>query len=270
MKLIQCPSDRLELSSYVDHYQYFKTDEPTYIKTVPNGRLDFYLIKKGSFSYWDYDTKTMIKSASFGYFPILNSTALYIIPEDLEIFNIKFMLPVLCCSVFNKLLQQQPLSRFKIDMLNDFISALESKFLTPDGEINVPFLDETISALVNNTEIDDRLSALFQLFEHYDNSLIKTSQVASRLHITVKTLERLISKNLNMTPKQLWSIIRFQSISEEIHGHEKMDFKSVYDYGYHDQSHFIKECKKLTGLAPRVFFKQLNMPAKDVLFNPKD
>ncbi|WP_155188588.1 helix-turn-helix domain-containing protein [Fulvivirga lutimaris] len=270
MKLIQSPSDRLELSSYVDHYQYFKTDKPTYFKTVPNGRLDFYLIKKGTFSYWDYDAKKLIESESFGYFPILNSTALYIIPGNLEIFNIKFRLPVLCCSTFNQLLQQQPLSRFKIDFLNEFIATLDSKFLTVASEINTPFLDESISALIETAEKDERLSALFQLFEHYDNSLIRTSQVASRLHITVKTLERLISKNLNMTPKKLWSIIRFQSVSEEIHGNEKMNFKSAYDYGYHDQSHFIKECKKITGLAPREFFKQLNMPAKDVLFNPKD
>lgn len=270
MKLIQRQPDHAALSSYVDYYQYFKTDRPTYFKTVPNGRLDLYLVNNGSFSFWDRKSKSLISSNSFGYFPILDTTALYVIPQNLEIYNIKFRLPILSCSAFNRLLLQSPLSMLQTPLLKEFEINLESNFMLDEENINVAFLNNFISASIENSEKDDRLKALFQLFESYDNSLIRTSQVAEKLHITEKTLERLVSKNLNMTPKKLWSIIRFQSISEEIHSNEKPDFKSAYDYGYHDQSHFIKECKKLTGLSPRHFFKQLNMSAKDVLFNPND
>lgn len=92
----------------------------------------------------------------------------------------------------------------------------------------------------------------------------------SKGRITIKELEKktgYTSRWLNMkfndklgvSPKNLCSIIRFKQYYEAfITGRERSFFRNdFYDY-YYDQSHFIKDFKRFTGLAPTRFEKQTN------------
>ncbi len=93
---------------------------------------------------------------------------------------------------------------------------------------------------------------------------------ASKGRITIKELEKRTgysSRWLNMkfndklgaSPKNLSSIIRFKQCYQAfINGNEKSFFKNDFYELYYDQSHFIKDFKRFTGLPPTRFEKQIN------------
>ena len=93
---------------------------------------------------------------------------------------------------------------------------------------------------------------------------------ASKGKIPVKELERKTgysSRWLNMkfqhklgvSPKNLASIVRFKQYYQAwINGDEKHFFKNDYYELYYDQSHFIKDFKRFTGLPPTQFERSVN------------
>lgn len=94
--------------------------------------------------------------------------------------------------------------------------------------------------------------------------------IASKGRITIKELEKKTgysSRWLNMkfnekigvSPKNLSSIIRFKQYFQAfINGDEKSFFRNDFYELYYDQSHFIKDFKRFTGLPPTRFEKQIN------------
>jgi len=94
--------------------------------------------------------------------------------------------------------------------------------------------------------------------------------IASKGSITVKELEKKtgyssrwlnmkFKDNLGVSPKNLSSIIRFSQYYQSlIHGSEESLFKNDFYHFYYDQSHFIKDFKRFTGLPPVKLEKQIN------------
>ena len=94
--------------------------------------------------------------------------------------------------------------------------------------------------------------------------------IASKGRIAIKELEKKTgysSRWLNMkfndklgvSPKNLSSIIRFRQYYQAfISGNEKSFFRNDFYELYYDQSHFIKDFKRFTGLPPTKYEKQIN------------
>jgi AraC-like DNA-binding protein len=93
---------------------------------------------------------------------------------------------------------------------------------------------------------------------------------ASKGKITIKELEKKTGYSsrwlnikfhdkLGVSPKNLCSIIRFKQYYEGfISGNEKLFSRNDFYELYYDQSHFIKDFKRFTGLSPARFEKQIN------------
>jgi AraC-like DNA-binding protein len=69
--------------------------------------------------------------------------------------------------------------------------------------------------------------------------------------------DRCFKVALGITPKELASIIRFQSFLGNVTRNRNQLKDQLYFY-YYDQSHFIKEFKKYTGLKPGEYFRFQN------------
>lgn len=94
--------------------------------------------------------------------------------------------------------------------------------------------------------------------------------IVTKGKIPVKELERktgFSSRWLNMkfnnylgiSPKNLASVIRFKQYYQSfLNGTERSFFRKDYYDLYYDQSHFIKDFKRFTGLPPARFEKQVN------------
>jgi AraC-like DNA-binding protein len=132
---------------------------------------------------------------------------------------------------------------------------------------------------INNTTLQQQKMVVLQQFLLKQLSLQNKDLIfeyciekitASKGRITIKELEKKTgysSRWLNMkfndklgvSPKNLCSIIRFkQYFHAFITGNEKSFFRNDFYELYYDQSHFIKDFKRFTGLPPTKFEKQTN------------
>ncbi|UII74664.1 helix-turn-helix domain-containing protein [Flagellimonas sp. HMM57] len=65
------------------------------------------------------------------------------------------------------------------------------------------------------------------------------------------TLERYFKKETGLTPKAFQTLQRFKKVLRELSTTKNQDWQHyVLQYGYYDQSHFIKEMKRFTGNTP--------------------
>jgi len=66
----------------------------------------------------------------------------------------------------------------------------------------------------------------------------------------------LFNKKVGVSPKYLYRIIRFQKILRAIELKKEISWTQlIYDCGYYDQPHFIKEFKDFSGLNPTDYLK---------------
>jgi len=87
------------------------------------------------------------------------------------------------------------------------------------------------------------------------NGQISIDELATRLNITRRQLERKFTSAIGISPKQLSKVIRLQATLKML---EQKKFTSLtslaYENGYYDQAHFIKDFKEFTGISPKQFY----------------
>lgn len=91
------------------------------------------------------------------------------------------------------------------------------------------------------------LTALKDIHESYGN--IKVADVAIKLGYCSRHINEIFRKNTGFSIKQYAQIIRIQQAIDEL---KKTGQNDIYsNLGFYDQSHFLKEFKRLTLLTPR-------------------
>lgn len=74
---------------------------------------------------------------------------------------------------------------------------------------------------------------------------LNTSQVAERMFVTSKTINRYFNKVVGTSPKNYFSIMRTRAaLTAWVN---QKDVFTPYDFGYYDMSHFYKDVVKFTG-----------------------
>jgi AraC-like DNA-binding protein len=140
-----------------------------------------------------------------------------------------------------------------------------------------------VEEMNNTSEVQRKIAVLQEfLFEQFSQQnedpifdYCVQKITASRGKITIRELEGKTgysSRWLNMkfkdklgvSPKNLSSIIRFKQYYQAyITGSEESFFKNDFWELYYDQSHFIKDFKRFTGLPPAKFEQQINNSTSD-------
>ncbi|MDX2068453.1 MAG: helix-turn-helix domain-containing protein [Haliscomenobacter sp.] len=84
---------------------------------------------------------------------------------------------------------------------------------------------------------------------------VKVEEMAEKLNINRRKLERKFSINVGLSPKQLSKIIRLQTALKQLNQNTELSLTELaYQSGYFDQSHFIKDFKAFTGISPKQFY----------------
>jgi len=94
----------------------------------------------------------------------------------------------------------------------------------------------------------------------YDTSL---DLITQDLGLSRRHLERLFKEQVGISPKRYQSILRFGKVIESIRDAENLA-ELAFELNYADQSHFIKEFKKYSGITPKNY---LNIDAIEFLNN---
>jgi AraC-like DNA-binding protein len=104
-----------------------------------------------------------------------------------------------------------------------------------------------------NCDSEDKLIKAAVKKMMLSNGTIKIKELAQNLHISLDAFEKRFRRITGTSPKQFSSIIKMKSI---ISAQKDQSLTAMaYDYGYFDQSHFIKDFKSFTGRTPLQYFK---------------
>ena len=84
---------------------------------------------------------------------------------------------------------------------------------------------------------------------------IQVSELAGALGIKERTLERKFAACLGISPKKFICLVRFQNVVEKLKsGHTTGKLTDMaYEFGFTDQSHFIRDFKSFSGVTPGDF-----------------
>jgi AraC-like DNA-binding protein len=90
-----------------------------------------------------------------------------------------------------------------------------------------------------------------------DRTIVKVDDIVRRFGLGKRTLQRLFSQYVGVSPK--WAIKRYrlQEAAEQLAGGAADWTRMAVDLGYFDQAHFIKDFKQLIGRTPGEYVRDL-------------
>lgn len=123
----------------------------------------------------------------------------------------------------------------------------------------VNLLEEYVQSLLPNTK--ERLSVIdeaVELIDHHKGS-IPVGAVADQLKISRRYLEKKFLEKVGVSPKFYARIKRFVNLSKEVAYNEKFDWQDIiFKYGFHDQSHLVKEFMEFNQMNPSDYHMKHN------------
>ncbi|XDD46018.1 helix-turn-helix domain-containing protein [Leptospira sp. WS39.C2] len=240
-----------QLRPYIDNYLLIQCDEDFSKSIIPHHSFVLTIKLKGNHHYRiQSDIKTLPSISLSGLRKTVKHNTL---TKGTEIIIVKFQ-PWGAFSFFNMSmyeLNEIGISGYDVldkTDLNDLYSKLQE---TKENLAKIDHLETFLLKLINGKSIDQRILESITQLNHSQGS-IKIKEIASDVNLSIDTFEKKFREVIGSTPKQFSSIIRMNSAIREIPKYTSFT-KLAYDFGYFDQSHFIKEFKSFTGQTPTEF-----------------
>ncbi|WP_299625342.1 AraC family transcriptional regulator [uncultured Tenacibaculum sp.] len=94
---------------------------------------------------------------------------------------------------------------------------------------------------------------------YYQFNDINLANLSSKLQLSMRQFQRNFKSQFGITPKRFQQLARMQSIVKKgLLNNDKNYLDTIYDSGYFDQSHFIKEFKAMVKRKPLEYFNEQN------------
>lgn len=259
------------LLGYIETYKWISAEEPLTVRTIPNGRLDAWITLTGRF-WWQHDATDEFQALpDSGFFPLTRlgnraKTEKKFSCISIKIFPHALTLPVMADQQLN-----QPLSFPEIFDSEACSTLAHHLHSTSDPLEHRKYLDQFFAQeLFRKGTPDQWMRDVINALEKGAAAQMTMMEIADQNHVTIKTLERRFKRVFGISPKLFADLIRLQETAKNIR-HDKHDSLSHGDlaealgFGYYDQSHFVKACKKITGLTPKQLFTKLPGQVTDFL-----
>lgn len=129
---------------------------------------------------------------------------------------------------------------------------LEALATLPTISLKTERIAKFIAVLAREKGMDEygKIQQAVQIIQDH-KGLITITELARQLKINERTLRRKFNQYVGIPPKKFAKIIQFQTSLDQLStgGFSKLN-EVVYENGYADQSHFIRNIKKFTGKRP--------------------
>jgi AraC-like DNA-binding protein len=102
-------------------------------------------------------------------------------------------------------------------------------------------------------ERDPTVARINQMIDRIieEREITKVDHICERFDINKRTLQRMFSQYVGISPKWIIKLYRLQNAAETMDNGRNLDWmKLSQDLGYHDQAHFIKDFKAAIGKTP--------------------
>lgn len=135
-------------------------------------------------------------------------------------------------------------------------AGLESIVLSGyNSEQRIQHIESFLINKLGTPEAADRIAKTSVEFLLNHNGQISVDELAEKLYINRRQLERKFSSVIGLSPKQLSKVIRLQTTLKMLQQKQFTSLTSLaYENGYYDQAHFIKDFKEFTGVSPKEFY----------------
>lgn len=131
---------------------------------------------------------------------------------------------------------------------------LEEPLLPKRIKILEDFLIERICKKQNDNHKTNILqNVLLNIAENQSRYSVR--QMAEKVGYSERYIEQLFKDYVGLSPKYYLNILRFHKSLEYLHCNSTSHADISYACGYSDQSHFIREFKKYTGVTPTNYHK---------------
>jgi AraC-like DNA-binding protein len=81
--------------------------------------------------------------------------------------------------------------------------------------------------------------------------IFSVEELAARAGMAVRSLQRLFSQYVGVSPKWVIRRYRLHELLERMHSGERLDWaRMAAELGYFDQAHLINDFKSITGYTP--------------------
>lgn len=110
---------------------------------------------------------------------------------------------------------------------------------------------------------DERMRFIMHQLTHHRGTL-KISSLSHEANLTMRRLQQLFKENFGMSPKAYSQVIKMQYHSFELLHGAKLE--TIIPSGFYDQSHFIHELKKQTGMLPGEYRECITDPSKKAAY----
>ncbi|MDR2083595.1 MAG: helix-turn-helix domain-containing protein [Bacteroidales bacterium] len=190
-----------------------------------------------------------------------------LISDNLSVFSIQFKpqgVSQFFSIPYNELLNNSVPLKY---LNKDLYAELESKLAKESSfQLKVNMVEECLFKLLINNKKDFEFRRINNAIEsiRITKGNIDIDTLASNACLSRKQFERIFSEYIGISPKQYLKTIRLQATIHFKSKHKNVSMTELtYINGYYDQSHFINDFKTMTGLTPKQFFDECEMPMSD-------
>ena len=128
----------------------------------------------------------------------------------------------------------------------------------PNDEEKISAVDDFFTSLTRQLPAPYRSSVEFaqdQMMQR--NGLVNIDRLSGQLNISRRSLERHFADHVGMSPKYYARVLRFNYAFGLKRANPALDwFDIIYDCGYFDQTHFIKDFRHFSGEPPVAFYSK--------------
>ena len=113
-----------------------------------------------------------------------------------------------------------------------------------------------LDAMPDPNTLDERAKLAHNIVTNMekDRALLTVEQICTRHSIPARQLERLFHQYVGLSPKWVLRMYRLQQLADEITRDKTPDWSTLaQNLGYFDQSHCIRDFKKVTGKPPSAY-----------------
>lgn len=156
------------------------------------------------------------------------------------------------------------------DVLGKRFSDVTDKLLNAEAGERIKLVEDYLLSVLARQKAGvlyqaDKVAPLLTLM---NNNVGNTSVagMAYSANLSVRQLNRIINQVAGLSPKQLSRIVRLQGFFARYRMAGTATLTSLlYECGYYDQAHFIRDFKSISGISPSEFFEGKNEMAELML-----
>lgn len=143
---------------------------------------------------------------------------------------------------------------------SDYISAMKELSAISDHTVLIEKLESYLSKKYSPLSPNYLFEIVKELEKTDPDHKLNLDDLAGRYNISRQTLRTQFFKYFHLSPSDFRQVCRFRKFIQARLNEQKLTSltNTVYDIGFFDQSHLIKDFKKYSFLKPKEFFRKIN------------